>query len=180
MVLNLKEGNEWQYFDNNGLLKPWYTKPMLDVLDTIDLSKINVWEWGLGSSTLFYARNAKKIYGVDSNKEWFRDVEETLLHHRLSHKAYLTFETEEQYYVNAIKKGGIDYGIIAIDGIFREQCFFAALEYAKEGTAIIFDNYMQPTCEVQSEKMQQTVAQYKHEVFKEERHEDWSTLVVYL
>ena len=63
MVLDLTTGNEWQYFDKDGELYPWYVKPVLDILEGMDLSNMNVWEYGLGASTCWYAKRAKMIYG---------------------------------------------------------------------------------------------------------------------
>lgn len=179
MVLKVNELYEWRHLSKDGFCTmPWYVKPVLDILNGMDLSKLKVWEWGLGYSTIFYAKYAKEINGVDSNEMWIKNVNDTLLHYSLSSNTYLRLEYEEERYVNAIDTFG-NYDIIVIDGLYREACFYKALQVAKEGCLIIFDNWMQPSVEVQSQEVQDEVKKYKHEVFPQEGHDDWKTLLVW-
>lgn len=179
MILDLTKGNEWQYFDKDGLLMPWYVKPVLDILQEMDLSNLNVWEYGLGASTLYYVRNSKRIDGVDSNEDWIKNVNDTLLDSKLISKSCLKLEHEKENYVNAIDTG-VDYDIIVVDGIYRNECTIKAIQKSKKGTTIILDNWLQESVEIASQEVQDLVNQYPHEIYKQNGHPDWQTAIIHL
>ena len=60
-----------QKFDDTlGLIFPYYTWTFLDVLKTWDVSTWDVFEYGVGYSTLWWKRKAKSVDGVDNQLEW--------------------------------------------------------------------------------------------------------------
>lgn len=182
MVLNIKEGLDIQRLSKDGFsLCPWYCFPALDALELIDLSDKIVFEDGLGISTLFYAHKAKKVDGVETNLEWFRNVQETLLHHNLLSNTFLKYvpePTSENYVLTPEEVR--QYDVIVIDGQMRDETALSALKYAKSGTTIIIDNWMQEAVWIASQEVQADVAKHPHALYYSENpnHLDWCTAIV--
>ena len=44
---------------------------------------------------------------------------------------------------------------------------------------IIYDNWMQPSVMVQSEKTQQRLLAFRHEIYQQPGHDDWKTALFY-
>ena len=172
--------NEWQHKDEVlGILKPWYVKPFLDVLDTWDLSDKIVFEYGLGNSTIWYAHKAKKVYGVDDQYEWFKEVGFELVSNFDKSKYDIFFEPVDYRYPKPMYTPNIKFEIVDIDGLpdWRDACVVPAIECVKDGGIIIIDNWMQPSVHMLSEVNQDILSKYECEVFRQENHPDWQTAI---
>jgi hypothetical protein len=171
-MIDLSTPNEWQHIDpSNGLVMPWYTKPALDEIVTWDLKDKVVFEYGCGASTLWWRKKAKEVYGVEYSYEYWR----ALMDHRPWSQIVHT-ENEEKY-IRAPFQFEHRYDIIAIDGSFRDACVPIALECLKPGGKLIFDNWMQPEVEMQTEETQRLVLALPHTIYKQEGHPYWQTLI---
>lgn len=179
MVLNIKEGLDIQRLSKDEFsLMPWYVFGALDALELIDLSDKIVFEYGLGISTLFYAHKAKKIDGVETNLEWFRNVQETLLHHSLLSKTFLKYVPEPTITNYVLKADEVkNYDLIVIDGAERDATALSALRYAKSGTIIIIDNWMQEAVWIASQEVRAEFSKHPHALYYSEntKHLDWCT-----
>lgn len=161
---------EWRYFDDAlGIPYPWYTGPALEVLNSLNLEGANIFEYGVGKSTDWYRMKGANVHGVDVLKEW---ADETGCQH----------EPHYSDYIHAIKKHGIKFDIVAIDGDFRDHCLFASLPYIKPGGIVIMDNWKQPS--VQSDwPLTEKVIENRGlnlTVYKEPDHYDWQTAIIRL
>ena len=55
-ALSPSRKNEWQTLDpETGLVFPWFVRPFLDVLKTWDITNWDIFEYGCGFSTLWFA-----------------------------------------------------------------------------------------------------------------------------
>lgn len=164
---------EWQYLDkDSGMIMPWYTRPCLDWLKTIDVSKWKVFEYGCGMSTLWWRFNASSVYSVDNDLAWRNKIK------------YLEFKEEKHEYithpmfVHYHSEPHILFDCIIIDGHHRDECTQFALDYLKPGGYIIIDNYHQPSCDLPASEWTRTDALLKNYpvvIFSEEKHPDWKT-----
>lgn len=144
--------------------RPFMEKEGISLLEE-RLKKIDVFlEYGAGGSTVFAAElGVKNIHSVESDKSFLEAVQKKVASLCPSAKV-------NPYFVNIGKTG--DWGhptnresanlwpnycvapwqeilknnqfpdLILIDGRFRVACFLASLLLAKEGTIILFDDYM--------------------------------------
>lgn len=138
----LKKPNEWQYIDNrSGLIFPWYTQKFLQIIKNWDVSEWTVMQFGSGASTLWWAKNCKKLISVDADKKWHNYVAQGLRQLNLNHKVdFYCFDTEKQYsqIINNYEK----FDCIIIDGHFRMRCASVISEKnIKYNGIIILDNY---------------------------------------
>lgn len=121
--------------DAGGKPLPWFTYPAIAYLEQLNLSDLNVFEFGSGAGTLYFGRRAREVFSVDRDAAWFQRVGAAapanvrLLHH-----------PERDDYVNALADAGMAFDLIVIDGAWRRQCAQAALEHLSPQGWIILDN----------------------------------------
>lgn len=192
-----------RYDTELGILEPWYTNPAMDKIKTWDLSDKIIMEWGMGSSTKWWAIKAKLVLGVDHNLEWYNHVEQDLQANGLSEKVNIgcvqTFEgdnsEQRDNYVehwriineliiqNTEFKPVLKVDIAIVDGIHRYECAEYAVKALKPEILII-DNHQQdyvfmcPSLDVLLEGV-------KMERFIQPDHTDhsgnpWATAIFYL
>jgi hypothetical protein len=158
--------NEWRYYDNELKIPfPWYTRPCLEWLLTIDLKFTRVFEYGVGDSTKWYIKKGViRTYGVDDNIHWAKSAN--------------AYHAEKFYeYVTSIERNA-PYDIVVIDGIYRDACTKYALEFLKADGYLIIDNYKQPSVQAEWPLTEKLIEGMEIMEFKEPGHEDWQTIVV--
>lgn len=121
-------------------------------------------EYGIGGSTVLAAQKSmQSIIAIDSSEEWIHkvktDIEKcvytgniNLLYANLGTTADWGYPTDElmvknwpQYYVSPWKYfRSVNYSpdLILIDGRFRTPCFLYSLLHCKNGTRILWDDYL--------------------------------------
>jgi hypothetical protein len=119
--------------DNNPL--PWFTYPAIEYLIQLDLSNCLIFEWGTGNSSLFFAKRAKEVISVESDKLWFDQIDKVKLINN-----YLFFKDDLKEYVGIISSFNKKFDIIIIDGKEREKCSEISNDYNKDDGLIILDN----------------------------------------
>ncbi len=69
-----------QYIDHrNGLVLPWFTKSFLDILVTWDTKNWDVFEWGCGYSTIWFADNCRTVTSIENDEQWVNEVNQELI-----------------------------------------------------------------------------------------------------
>jgi hypothetical protein len=59
---------------------PWFTFPAIAFLETLDVSDLNVLEWGSGHSTLWWASRAATVLSIEHDQSWYDRVRRDLKH----------------------------------------------------------------------------------------------------
>lgn len=90
--------------DRSGNPMPWFTYPAIEYLDSLDLSKANVFEWGSGNSTAYLASRCSSIESVQSDEELYKYQKPMLKPNQLLHWKH---KASDQYY-RAIAQGSRD------------------------------------------------------------------------
>jgi hypothetical protein len=126
---------EKQCIDKNGYPVPWYTYPAIEYLKQLDFSGKNVFEYGSGNSSIFWARKAMSVTSIENNKKWF-----LLIENKKHKNQKLLFIENEEEYINFISKNGMKYDLIIIDGICRLACAKVSVNFLEKGGLIILDN----------------------------------------
>jgi len=127
--------------DEKGNPIPWYTYPAIDFLESLDLSEKFVFEYGGGSSTLWWAKRAKGLFTVEHDKNWYRKLKEISSEVR---NVEVLLREDEEGYVRCILEKDISFDVIVIDGRWRGKCAKAISEKLNkcscEGYMIVLDN----------------------------------------
>lgn len=116
---------------------PWFTYPCIDFLSQRLNINLNVFEFGSGNSTLFFAKKVKSIYSVEHNTEWFNKIKTSLPDN--SKLTHVESNSSDQY-IEPIKMGEEKFDIIIVDGIFRNECLIESINRLTEQGIIILDD----------------------------------------
>ncbi len=127
---------------------------------------MTVFEYGSGGSTLFISPRVKKLVSVEHNKNWYNQVSQVLLMHRITNCEYILCEPEKENhpdgtltrsnytsskkkyaglcfekYVRSIEKyPDSSFDLVIIDGRSRIACISHALRKIKEGGYLLLDD----------------------------------------
>jgi len=123
--------------DKDGNPIPWCTYPCVKFIEPRLNKKLNVFEYGSGNSTLWYAERVKFIASVEHNKEWFEKIKPSLPEN--TNLMYQP-ETDPEGYVNNVGMQGLKFDIIVIDGILRNECTEESVNHLSGNGVIVFDN----------------------------------------
>lgn len=121
--------------DRHGQPLPWYSLPAIEFLKTLDCGDKNIYEFGCGSSSLFWSPRAQSVTGVEDNAQWYEFCQS-----RSPVNVTLSLQPEKSGYVNHIRETGRQYDIIVIDGKWRDECCQSAIDSLTADGCIILDN----------------------------------------
>ena len=146
------------------------------------LKKCNIYfEYGVGDSTTWVLENtSSKIISVDTDKEWINKIDIFKRKKRINiHWINLgeienwgrpkTYEYRKYFidYISSVWKFNLKPDVILIDGRFRVASYLYSLINSKEGSIIIFDDYMnRPHYHVVEEVLQLYEIYGRQAVFK--------------
>lgn len=122
--------------DAQGTPIPWITYPAFEYLSQFDYAESDVFEFGSGNSTLFWARRARSVVSIETDKEWF----ETLRKGKPPNVQLSLVEGADEFSGNILKTGRT-FDVIVVDS--AKHRYGAALNAAKAisaGGMVIFDN----------------------------------------
>ncbi len=133
----IRSQSEQMCVDKYGMPIPWLNYPFINFISERLHKNLNIFEYGSGQSTLFWAERLKSVHSVEHEKVWFNKVESTL-----GKKDNVTYIYEElgEKYVNAITKTASEFDIILVDGRNRVDCCEKAYTRLTDKGVLILDN----------------------------------------
>jgi hypothetical protein len=123
--------------DKDGNPLPWLSLPLVDFMDERLTKQMDVFEYGAGNSTLYFAPKVNSTTSVEHNKEWFAIVEK--MKPANSELILESVENGNAYPEKAFTTGK-KYDIILIDGRRRVECCEPSAKALKPGGVIIYDD----------------------------------------
>lgn len=120
--------------NKDGYPIPWFTYSSIKYIESKLKKSYSVFEYGSGSSTLWFSKYVASVTSVEHDKEWFDKTKEILP------KNCNIELVEEANYASAIGNESTKYHIIVIDGIDRTNCCIEAVKWIENDGIIIFDN----------------------------------------
>lgn len=121
--------------DANGNPLPWYTYPFILFLKPRLRSHFEIFEYGSGNSTSWYASQVKNIIAVEHDADWVKVVVP-----RLPSNATLLERPLGESYVKAVKESGKAYNMVVVDGRNRVKCAIFAVDFLAADGVLILDN----------------------------------------
>lgn len=127
--------------DENGGALPWMSYPAIEFLKNYLKPNHEIFEFGCGASTLFFAQRVKKVVGIETNERWLaiikdglsddcKNIEINLMSDGLVNSAYENFP----------KNCGQKFDLVVIDSLKRFECAKNAIDALKPTGAIILDD----------------------------------------
>jgi len=139
----------------NGEPIPWLTYPFIDFIGDRLNNSLEIFEFGAGNSSIYYAKRVKDVISIEHSPEWHKiiksndkynypnlDVRLVEIPKDMEEKGYHTmaFTNTENEYVFSLKKTGRKFNIVVVDGLFRNSCIMHSLDSLTEDGIIVLDN----------------------------------------
>ena len=121
--------------DADGHPVPWYTYAALAFLEPRLGAEMEVFEYGAGHSTLWWAARVSHVCSVESDMAWIER-----LRPRLPDNVDVRHEARSAPYAASAKQRGRRFDVIVIDGLARNECARDCLEVLKDDGVIVWDN----------------------------------------
>jgi hypothetical protein len=150
--------------DANSHSIPWLTYPFIAFLQKRINSQLQLFEYGSGDSTLWYAERVKSIDAVEHHFEWYKYVSSKKKANMDIKHVPLDYNGK---YAQAVHLSGKKYDIVIVDGRDRNQCMEEACKALNSGGVIVLDNS-------EREKYQRGAASMKEKGFKQLEFEGMS------
>lgn len=121
---------------------PWMTYKAIEFLKSFVNKDQEIFEFGSGASTLFFARNCKNVTSLETRKMWKNIIEERLKENHLNNSKIHLMEDglineNYEFFLKTLNK---KFDIIIIDSLKRYKCALNILDYLKEDGLIILDD----------------------------------------
>ncbi|KIL49921.1 hypothetical protein [Jeotgalibacillus soli] len=123
--------------DKDGSPLPWIAYPCIEFLSTRITKDLNVFEYGSGSSTLWWSEKVNKVFSVEHDKEWFEKTRKQLINPNVD-LVYKKLAYNGQYSKEVLKHRDLD--IVVIDGRDRVNCAINSAHSLSKRGVIIWDN----------------------------------------
>lgn len=124
--------------DGDGNPVPWMNYAVIELLTEILSEEHIVFEWGSGSSTLFFAQRVSEVHSIEHEELWFAKLK--LLLPSNSNISFIPIEDPDGY-AEALRSFVKTPDLIVIDGRYRVRCFSEAINLAKDnGTVLLLDD----------------------------------------
>ncbi|HAS42753.1 MAG TPA: FkbM family methyltransferase [Microscillaceae bacterium] len=126
-----------QSIDKNAQPIPWLTYAFINFLEPRLSQKFNLFEFGSGNSTLWYASRVAQVHSVEHDKAWL-----DLIKNKMPDNVQLLYQalSDENHYEKSVFHFQQNYHIIIVDGRKRNKCMEEALQCLTDDGVIILDN----------------------------------------
>lgn len=119
--------------DQDGNPLPWMSYPFIDFASERLTSSMRVFEYGSGSSTIWFANKVGQVTAVEHDLEWYKFVSQDL---PSNSKVALKSKAE---YAASIESDGL-FDVVVIDGIRRVESTRYAIASLTDRGVIVFDD----------------------------------------
>jgi predicted O-methyltransferase YrrM len=128
---------------------PWIASPAVAFLNDSINGTWNIFEFGSGASTAWYARRAGNVESVENNAEWHRQVSQQLADSGVTNCLLTWLDSSEEFpgYLERFDNDSFD--LIVVDGHepwpgHRLECLKVARTKVKPGGLILLDDSDRP------------------------------------
>jgi len=122
--------------DGDGKFQPWLTYPLIEYLNGLDFSGKDVFEFGAGGSTLYWAQRARSVTSVEFDAGWYETLKP-----KLPANATLIHENNGHRYADAPREfAPRRFDVVVVDGAERYRSARTAIDVVAADGMIILDN----------------------------------------
>jgi uncharacterized protein YuzB (UPF0349 family) len=116
---------------------PWVTYPFIHFIEERLNNTLEVFEFGSGNSTLYYANRVASVDSVEHDKFWYDKVKNSM---PMNVKLFYCELANGGDYCNYATKSNKQYDIIIVDGMERVDCCINNITALKPKGVIVFDD----------------------------------------
>ncbi len=121
--------------DDNPL--PWVTYSFIDFISDRLNKTMDVFEFGSGNSTLWYASKVNTVTSVEHDNTWFRKIKKSMPKNVNINYKVLIYDGEYSKFDKALDR---KFDIVIVDGRDRVNCMKNAINAIEEKGVIILDD----------------------------------------
>lgn len=121
--------------DKNNNPIPWATYPFIDFITPRLNKNMEIFEFGSGNSTLFYASKVKSVYSIEHDTRWFNKLRNTV-----PKNVSLFFRDLNNKYALAAIESQKKFDIIIIDAEHRQNCIIHSVDALKNDGILVLDD----------------------------------------
>jgi hypothetical protein len=120
--------------DKNNNPIPWMTYSFIDFIEERLNKELEIFEFGSGNSTIFFAKRVKNVMAAEHNAKWHDKVKDKVPNNA---EVKLVALTDYENSIDIIKQ----YDIIIVDGERRNECIVNSIKaLTKQGVIILDDS----------------------------------------
>jgi len=116
---------------------PWFTYSFIDFLGNRLKQEHDIFEYGSGNSTRYFARRVKSIHSVEHDKSWY---ESGIKYKPLNAELIYCDLDQDGQYCRAAQQSRQRYHIIIVDGRDRVNCCMQSIDALTDDGVIILDD----------------------------------------
>ncbi len=124
--------------ENDGSEIPWMNYPLINLLKERLNRDLNLFEFGSGYSTLFYAKLVRSVISVEYNRNWL-----SLMDSKIPDNVSLIYREKDVdgSYCRSITEFNQEFDVVIVDGRDRVNCVKQAMgKLSKTGVIILDDS----------------------------------------
>lgn len=123
--------------DNNGNPIPWMNFPVVSILEERLTKDLNLFEFGSGYSTLFYAKKVRAVTSVEYDEKWLHIIKS-----QVPENVKIIFKREDvdADYCRAIGETADRYDVVIVDGRDRVNCIKQSISALSAKGVILLDD----------------------------------------
>ena len=126
-----------QAMDRDGKPLPWVTYSFIDFITPRLNKELTIFEYGSGSSTLFYAKNVKRVVSVEHDQAWINKI----IKDKPANSEMIFSKLEPNgEYANKANSLGEKFDIIIVDGRDRVNCCKNSIQALSPEGVIVLDD----------------------------------------
>jgi hypothetical protein len=133
----MRSKREGKPVNEDGREVPWMNYPVIRFLEDRFRKDFQLFEFGSGYSTLFYARLVQRVTSLEHDEEWLRAVRKIV-----PENVTLIFWEQDinGEYCQVINSTGQKYDVVIVDGIDRVKCIKQSIEALTSRGVILLDD----------------------------------------
>jgi tRNA A58 N-methylase Trm61 len=132
--------------DEYGNELPWITYQAIEFFNQNLKKNHLIFEYGCGSSTIFFAKKVKKVVSIETNEIWFEIINKKIKEQNIDNVEIflmtdgISNEKYENFLENYQKENNLDFDFVIIDSIKRFKCAQNVLKFINNKTKIVLDD----------------------------------------
>jgi hypothetical protein len=156
--------NEWNIYDDDGVMLPYYTHPSLDWIKNNISKEVSVLEIGGGNSTLWWRNNASKVHTIETDFDCATKLD--------------CFHCSHLEIANSIDDLNKKFDVVIVDSEGDRECYILNA-FNSCNKYFIVDNWQQSEVMIYSQEIVNFLYENTKDlfIFKQPNHKDWKTAI---